>query len=180
MKKTILLAVITIFTFSNLFAQEATESNGLQGAWWGMGTFQYSDDETTSSYTILPIVGNFIAPTVTVGLGAGYMSTETDGFDSVGTFVVMPLVRKYWSVSDKLYLFGQADVPLTFSDDTNGYGFNVRPGIDYFIGGKFTIEATFGQFGYNSVKNDITDESTGTTSLGFDMTSIQFGLKYLF
>lgn len=177
MKKTILLAVITIFTFSNMIAQE--ESKGLQGAWWGMGTFEFSDDETTSSYTILPVVGNFIAPTVTVGLGAGYMSTEVEGADAVDAFILMPLVRKYWAVSDNFYLFGQADVPLTFADEANGYGFNVRPGIDYFIGGKWTIEATFGQFGYNAVKPDGGD-SQGTTSLGFDMRSIQFGLKYLF
>jgi len=179
MKKTILLAVITLFAFSNVFAQEE-ESKGLQGAWWGMGTFQFSDDETTSSYTILPIVGNFIAPTVTVGLGAGYMSTETEGSEAVDAFIVMPLVRKYWSVSDNFYLFGQADVPFTFSDAYDGFGVNLRPGIDYFIGGKWTIEATFGQFGYNSIKYEGADDSVGTTSLGFDMTSIQFGLKYLF
>lgn len=180
MKKTILLAIIAIFAFTNINAQEEeTSSQGLKGAWWGLGQFEYTDDETTSSYTILPAVGTFISPTITVGLGLGYTSTTVAEADAYGTFIVLPLVRKYWGVADNLYLFGQADVPLTFSDDSSSFGFFVKPGIDYFIGGHFTIEATFGAFGYNSVSPDEGD-SYGKLSLGFNTFDIGFGLKYLF
>ncbi len=177
MKKTILLAIIALVTFSKSYSQD--DNKGLEGAWWGLGQLEFTDDETTSSFTILPVVGTFISPSVTVGLGAGYTSTKVDGQDAVDAFIVMPLARKYWAVSDTFYLFGQADVPLTFSDTQSTYGFNLRPGIDYFIGGKFTIEATFGQFGYNVVDPDVGD-SVGETSLGFNMMNINFGLKYLF
>jgi len=181
MKKTILLSIIAILAFTNINAQEETSSQGFKGVWWGLGQLEYSNDEEadTSSFTILPVVGTFISPTITVGLGVGYTSTTIEDADAVGSFIVMPLVRKYWGISDKFYLFAQGDVPITIGEDSKSYGFNVRPGIDYFIGGSFTIEATFGQFGYNIVDYDEGD-SFGTTSLGFNMMNVNFGLKYLF
>ena len=182
MKKTILVSIIAIFAFTNIIAQEKeSSSKGLKGAWWGLGQIEYFNDEgaDTSSFTILPVVGNFISPTVTVGLGVGYTTTTIGDEDAVDAIIVMPLVRKYWGVSDKFFLFAQGDVPMTFYDAATGYGINVRPGIDYFIGGSFTIEATFGQFGYNVIDYDDAD-SSGTTSLGFNMMNVNFGLKYLF
>jgi hypothetical protein len=181
MKKLFLLSVIAVLTLTSTMAQEE-ESKGLQGAWWGMGQFEFSDDETTSTFTLLPVVGNFISPSVTIGLGAGYTSTKYDDGEYDETddaFILMPLVRKYWGISDKFYLFGQADVPLIFGDGYTAYGFNLSPGIDYFIGGQFTIEATFGQFGYNYVDPD-EGEGSGVTSLGFNMFDVAFGLKYIF
>ena len=187
MKKTILLAFIAIFAFTNMNAQdEEASSEGLKGAWWGLGQLNFTDNEQTdtSSFTILPVVGTFVAPTLTVGLGVGYTSTTVGDEDAVDAFIVMPLVRKYWGITDTFYLFAQGDVPMQFSDGATAYGFNVRPGIDYFIGGHFTIEATFGQFWYNIVTYDEVapgeEDTFGTTSLGFDMMSINFGLKYLF
>ena len=184
MKKTILLVIITIFAFTTMNAQdEEKKAAGLKGAWWGLGQLEYSNnsdgDVDTSSFTILPVVGNFISPTVTVGLGLGYTSQKVGDDDAVDAIIVMPLVRKYWGITDKFYVFAQGDVPLRFNDSSTGYGFNVRPGIDYFIGGKFTIEATFGQFGYNAIDYDGGD-TVSTTSLGFNMMSVNFGLKYLF
>ena len=41
-----------------------------------MDQLEFSDYETTSSCTILLLVGNFISPFVTIGLGVGYTSTE--------------------------------------------------------------------------------------------------------
>lgn len=187
MKKTILLAIIAIFAFTNMNAQdEEKKAEGLKGAWWGLGQIEYSNNEgtDTSSFTVLPVVGTFVAPTVTVGLGVGYTSTTVGDEDAVDAIIVMPLVRKYWGITDKFFVFAQGDVPLSFNDSSTGYGFNVRPGIDYFIGGNFTIEATFGQFGYNAVKYDDVPEGVedtfGTTSLGFNMMNVNFGLKYLF
>ena len=191
MKKSIftfLLAALLAFNFAN--AQEE-ENKGLKGAWWALAAGSYTDSEATDTQTfmLLPAVGNFISPTVTVGGAVGVVNNKVGDADAVNTFVVKPLVRKYWSVSDKFFIFGEANVPLLFSDNFNGYGFNIEPGIDYFIGGKWTIEAKFGRFGYNSIKPDGGD-ATGTTSLGFNSFDAQtqeglgsgmsIGLKYLF
>jgi len=134
-----------------LTAQESNE--GFKGTWWALGQFEFISDEATDidAFVILPVVGNFVSPTVTVGLGAGYKSVKIGGADAEGLFILQPLARKYWSISDNFFLFGQADIPLEFGDGHTGYGFNLRPGIDYFVTNKLTLEATFGQFGYNAV-----------------------------
>ncbi len=181
MKKLLLTLVMGTLLTGNIFAQDNSESKGLEGAWWALGQLEFEDRESsdTSSFTILPIVGTFISPTVTLGLGAGYTSTKVGDADAVDSFILQPLARKYWSINDKFFLFGQADVPLRFYDGATGYGFNLRPGIDYFLSNKFTIEATFGQFGYNAVKPKDGD-AVGTTSLGFNSMQINFGMKFIF
>jgi len=182
MKKTLLLAVVALFTIVNVNAQEKEKSaEGFKGTWWALGQLEYSDDDATdtSSFTILPVVGTFVAPTVTVGMGVGYTTTTVGNADAVDAVVLMPLARKYWGMSDKFFLFAQADVPVTLADTVNTYGFNLRPGVDYFIGGKFTIEATFGAFGYNVTDPDVGD-ATNKLSLGFNSMDLNFGLKMLF
>ncbi len=186
MRKIILLAVVAIFAISTANAQE--ENQGFKGAWWGLAAGSYSQtDDADAVYTILPAVGTFIAPTVTIGGALGY----TNSLNGNGTFIVKPLVRKYWGASDKFFLFAEANVPLLFNEDFNGYGFNIEPGIDYFIGGKWTVEAKFGRFGYNSIKGTADGaEAVGTTSFGFNMfdsqtqeglgSGLSLGLKYLF
>lgn len=189
MKKTILtLLVIVAFVF-NMQAQE--ENQGLKGAWWGLAAGSFVDDEATDTRTfvLLPAVGNFVSPTVTLGGAVGLVNTKVGDADSDNIFVVKPLARKYWGVSDKFFIFIEGNVPLLFNEDFNGYGFNIEPGIDFFIGGKWTIEAKFGRFGYNAIKPDGGD-AIGTTSLGFNMFDAQtqeylgsgmsFGLKYIF
>ncbi|EDP69851.1 hypothetical protein FBALC1_09977 [Flavobacteriales bacterium ALC-1] len=191
MKKSIftfLMATLLAFNFAN--AQEE-ENKGFKGAWWILAAGSYTDSEATDTQTfmLLPAVGTFISPSVTVGGAVGVVNNKVGSADAVNTFVIKPLVRKYWSVTDKFFLFGEANVPLLFSDNFNGYGFNIEPGIDYFIGGKWTIEAKFGRFGYNSIKPDGGD-AKGTTSFGFNSfdsqtqeglgSGMSIGLKYVF
>ncbi len=189
MKKTMLLAVIALFLFSNSFAQEEKKSEGLKGAWYGLGALSYVNDEATdsSSFLILPAAGTFVSPTVTLGSAIGYLSTKVGSAAADNTFIVMPFARKYWGVADKLFIFGEANVPMYFNDAANSYGFFLQPGMDYFIGGKWTVEAKFGRFGYRSTKPN-GGSATGTTELGFNMFggntenlgSMSFGVKYLF
>ncbi len=186
MRKIILLVVAVALSFTAMNAQE--KNQGLKGAWWGLAAGSYSQtDDGDAVYTILPAVGTFVAPTVTVGGALGY----TNAVNGEGTFIVKPLVRKYWGATDKFFIFAEANAPLLFNTDFNGYGFNIEPGIDYFIGGKWTVEAKFGRFGYNSIKGTADGaEAVGTTTLGFNMFDAQtqenlggglsLGLKYLF
>lgn len=179
MKKTILGILLATFLVFNVNAQEE-ENQGLKGAWWALGQLEFTDSEAndTSTFTILPVVGTFISPTVTVGLGAGYTSTKVGDADAMDALILMPLVRNYWGISDNFYIFGQADIPLVFFDEATGYGINISPGIDYFLSPKVTIEATFGQFGYNAVKPKDGD-AVGTTSLGVNLMEINFGIKLI-
>jgi len=184
MKKTILTLLVAVAFVFNIQAQE--ENQGFKGAWWGLAAGSYTNTESSDAvFTLLPAVGNFISPTVTVGGALGY----TNAIGNTDTFILKPLARKYWGVTDKFFIFGEANIPLLFNENFNGYGFNIEPGIDYFIGGKWTLEAKFGRFGYNVIKPDGGD-SVGTTSLGFNMfdsqtqeglgSGLTLGLKYIF
>ncbi len=196
MKKLLFTLLLVVTFVFNSQAQE--ESKGFKGAWWGLAAGSYTEDEvqghTEGIYTILPAVGTFISPTVTVGGAVGYTNASVFGADE-GIFIVKPLIRKYWGVSDKFFLFGEANVPLLFGENFNGYGFNIEPGIDFFIGGKWTIEAKFGRIGYN-VKNLDGGGEIKSTFVGFNMFDnntqesynmaagqgggLSLGLKYLF
>ena len=189
MKKLLLSFVLILLISFKVSAQE--ESQGFKGAWWGLAAGSFTDSEASDTQTLvlLPAVGYFVSPTVTVGTAVGLVNNKVGSADATNTIVVKPLARKYWGVTEKFFSFGEANVPLIFGENSTGYGFNIEPGIDYFIGGKWTIEAKFGRFGYNSVKPDGGD-AKGTTTLGFNMFDAQtqeglgsgmsIGLKYIF
>ncbi len=192
MKKIILFITVALLTFTNSYAQEdKKEDKGFKGVWWGLAAASYTNSESadTESFTILPAIGTFVSPTVTIGGALGFTSTKVGDADATTIYIVKPLVRKYYGMSDKFFIFLEANVPLLLNEDFTGYGFNIEPGIDYFIGGKWTIEAKFGRFGYNAIKPDSGD-AKGTTTLGFNMfdsqtqeglgSGLSLGLKYIF
>ena len=182
MKKIILLVVVALFAFTTN-AQD--KDQGLKGAWWGMGQFEYNSvKDGASSFSVVPVVGTFVTPTITVGAGVGIGSEKSHpDTDAVNTITVMPLARKYFGVSDKFFIFAQAAVPLKFNEFKDSLGFQLSPGIDYFIGGKWTIEATFGAFGYSSrtIKAEgVDDVKVSEIDFGFNTFAPAFGIKYLF
>lgn len=183
MKKILLLAVaIACIGLAN--AQEKTVNNGLKRTSWGIGQIQYQDDEAKDEkqFTIMAIAGTFITPDIAIGAGFGYTYTtvKQDDRDAITTFIMMPLVRKYWKINNKFYLFGQADVPFKVYDDAIGYGLNFHPGIDFFLSSKFTLEATFGAFGYNAIQRTNNSDAIRVTNIGFNMNEIKIGIKYIF
>ena len=185
------------------FGLASAQSSGLKGVSFITGQVEYnrqSNNNTNTnvdSFAVLPAVGTFISPTVAVGGALGYQSTTNEvtvgptNKTTNGAFVVMPFVRKYWSLGDKLYIFGQLDVPMAFgkmettlgstttSNNYSAYGVNVRPGLDYMVGGNWTLETTIGQFGYNTFKPNGA-KSVDNFNFGLNLSSVTFGVKYLF
>ncbi len=172
----------------------AQESQGFQGKWFIMGQAGYNttDNNQTQNYSFLPAVGNFIAPTVAVGGAIGYYGTSYKDSDAKsGAFVIQPLARKYWGINDKLFIFGQASVPLTFgtNTDTSGfdtdftsYGVEIAPGLDYFVSDHWSFETQFGVLGWNgtSIKDG---DSTSDFQIGLNsglLSGVRFGVKYVF
>ena len=145
MKKLFLLAGIALMSL-NVNAQEK-ENKGLEGVWWAAGQVSFSSSKTgdakTTSNMILPIVGTFISPSVTVAAGVGVISGKTDTGSAItsetSTIVIKPLVRKYWNISGGLYFYGQAALPVTFGKDkvadskTSSFALEVSPGFDYIV-----------------------------------------------
>ncbi|MDW9378978.1 outer membrane beta-barrel protein [Chryseobacterium sp. JV558] len=218
MKKIALMGAVALFGLSN--AQIAKGTSYLSGQ---VGYFHNESHESAFKrkddiIRILPTAGYFVTTNLAVGLGIGYKSAVTKnniGNDSVGNvvqtkdtdnaFVVVPFVRKYWTLSDKLFVFGQLQVPVEFGKeklDANSYiysgdpfldpsssrknsytnvGVNIRPGLDYFISKNWSVEATIGEFGYNSYKRDIDGaRRAGDYKVGISLASVTLGVKYVF
>ena len=194
----------------------------------GQAGYYKQGKESSNNYVenlkILPTVGFFVSQNFAVGLGIGFTKNETSQnyilfeggtsfiyakYTKESAFAVSPFARKYWALSDKLYFFGQLEVPLEFGKTelyeyqsqpfspiignyyvgtTNTYdanytsiGVNVKPGLDYFITKNWTVEATIGEFGFNSYKLDLEGaKNINKTDLGVKLSSVTLGVKYVF
>ncbi|AZA83868.1 opacity protein [Chryseobacterium lactis] len=200
MKKILLAGAVALFGLSN--AQIA------KGTTYLSGSVEYSQKETDNGnykkekFNVLPTVGYFVDTNLAVGLGIGYQTektttttTLTENVTKKPAFVVAPFVRKYWTLSEKLYIFGQLAVPMQFGkteiENTVGntttsneakytqIGVTVKPGLDYFLNKNWSIEATIGEFGYNNYKPKDGD-ATNNYNFGLNLSSVTFGVKYVF
>ncbi|MBB4805630.1 opacity protein-like surface antigen [Chryseobacterium defluvii] len=214
MKKLLLAGAVALFGLSN--AQIA------KGTVYVSGQVGYSQEENNNnnskaeSFRVVPTVGFFVAPNLAVGAGVGYANdkvtlTSTSAMTvaksevTQSAFVASPFVRKYWTLGDKLYFFGQLEVPMEFgkykeeatatttvggntttvssSDEANytSIGVNVKPGLDYFLNKNWTIEATIGEFGYNTSKLDVDGaKSVNNYKFGLNLSAVTIGVKYVF
>jgi hypothetical protein len=203
MKKLFLLAGIALMSL-NGNAQEKTKS-GLQGTWWVAGQVSFSSEKTgdakSDSNMILPIVGYFIAPSTTVGIGVGNIASKTvDGAGvttvNSSTFVVKPLVRKYWNIKGGFFFYGQAALPVTMGKDkisegkTSSVSLELAPGFDYVINKWMTVETSFTIFNVGST-TETPKVGDKTTSFEFNanpmnsvadraLGNLQVGVKFLF
>lgn len=203
MKKILVVACIAIFSFS-ANAQEKKVDKGLEGVWWAAGQISFDSstrgsDKTTSNM-ILPIVGTFISPSVTVGLGIGNINSKTVNAVATtaesNTFVIKPLVRKYWNVKGNLFFFGQAALPMLFGKDnisnqkSTSVSIEVAPGFDYIINKWLTVETSFAIFnmGSTTITPNSGDKTTVFSFNANPMNSVadrelgklQVGVKFLF
>ena len=155
MKKMIFLAATALIATAS-FAQ----NKGLKGTWFATSQFGYQQTKSGSTKStnlmVLPVVGNFVSPSVALGLGAGYTNIKAkDGSSTEGNAnltVIQPLVRKYWNVSGGLYFIGQLAAPIITGKEKESnlkisqYGLSMSGGFDYVITKHFTAE-----FSYNLI-----------------------------
>ncbi|UTX49700.1 outer membrane beta-barrel protein [Chryseobacterium sp. MA9] len=218
MKKIVLMGAVALFGLSNAQIAKGTSYLSGQVGYYHSEKNEFETKRKDNVIRILPTAGYFVNNNLAVGLGIGYKSAVTkynvSGFGFINTieikdtdnaFVVAPFVRKYWTLSDKLYIFGQLQVPLEFGQQKlnfnsegdggdpilsapftqkNNYtniGVNIKPGLDYFVTKNWSIEATIGEFGYNTYKRDIDGaKSADSYKFGISLTSVTFGVKYVF
>ncbi len=202
MKKLVVIAVLALTSF---MGQAQEKSNGLKGTWWVAGQVSFASEKTgkaeTSSNMILPIVGYFVAPSVTMGVGVGAINSKTVSAAGVttadgSTIVVKPLVRKYWNIKGNLFMYGQAALPITFGKEkvadtkVNSYALELAPGFDYILTKWMTVETSFTilSVGGSTSTPKIGDK---TTTFGFNanpmnsvadrsLGNLQVGIKFIF
>ncbi|ASW73370.1 opacity protein [Chryseobacterium piperi] len=219
MKKLLLAGVVAFFGLSSAQINKGTVYVSGQAGYFKNNYKNTGDSK--EEFKVIPSVGVFIAPNLAVGAGIGYtngkeISREFFYYNSAfsvedvtakpSAFVVAPFVRKYWTLTDKLYIFGQLEVPMKFGktrydlessyvDYQNGYSFqesfsveekytsigvNIKPGLDYFLNKNWTIEATIGEFGYENLKYKNGGKSINKYDFGLNFSSVTFGVKYIF
>jgi opacity protein-like surface antigen len=173
MKKLLLVAGLAIFS---LTAQAQEQSKGLEGAWWATTQFGYQQtkvgDTKGTNLTVLPLVGYFVSPSVTVAAGVGVVNikSETGSVTNANTslVVVEPLVRKYWNVAGNFYFFGQLAAPIISGKEKESdtkisqYGVAMSGGIDFFVTKNFTVEFSYNlaSFSSTTIKPDGGDKTT--------------------
>jgi outer membrane immunogenic protein len=217
MKKVLMAGAIALFGLSN--AQIAAGTTYLSGSVGYSQQERNNGNNKTENFNVLPTVGYFVSNNFAIGLGIGYQTQKdtnivnnfmVPGATIVTTnevkqpaFVVAPFARKYWTLGDKLYIFGQLAVPMQFGKTetesttvtTSGssvttasssseakytqVGVTVKPGLDYFLNKNWSIEATIGEFGYNNFKPKDGD-ATNNYSFGLNLSTVTFGVKYVF
>lgn len=218
MKKTLLAGAVALFGLSDAQIAKGTSYVSGQAGYYHNEKNEFETKRKDDIIRILPTAGYFVSTNLAVGLGIGYKNAVTkyeignaaggdrvDIKDTDNAFVVSPFVRKYWTLSDKLYIFGQLQVPLEFGKEKvdlnskvftgdpllaanfsreNNYtniGVNIKPGLDYFLNKNWSIEATIGEFGYNTYKRDIDGARRADNyKFGISLTSVTFGVKYIF
>ncbi|MFP3590954.1 outer membrane beta-barrel protein [Chryseobacterium sp. SIMBA_038] len=218
MKKLLLAGAVALFGLSN--AQIAKGTAYISGQVGYSQEENNNNDRKVESFKVIPTAGYFVGTNLAVGLGVGYKNDKTtktttgifptgtvvtEDKDTTSAFVVAPFVRKYWTIADKLYIFGQLEVPMEFgqvkeegvsttttgstvsttsvSDKANytSIGVNIKPGLDYFLNKNWSIEATFGEFGYNTSKFDVDGaKSVNNYKFGLNLSAVTFGVKYVF
>lgn len=202
MKKLLVAGAVALFGLSN--AQIAKGTTYVSGVVGYSSVENNNNDRKVDNFAVVPTVGYFVAPNLAVGLGVGYASnidktTYENGYDkeTMSAFVVEPFVRKYWTLGEKLYIFGQLSVPMEFGtekyeeneDNTtvsnkvnyNAFGVSIKPGLDYFLNKNWTIEATIGEFGYNTSKYDVEGaKNVNNFNFGLNLANVGIGVKYVF
>lgn len=204
MKKILLVAALALVGLT-ANAQDKKENKGLQGTWWAAGELSFNSQKTgtakTDSNMILPIVGTFITPSVTVGIGVGDISSKTVNGAGIttgdaSTLVIKPLVRKYWNVSGGLFFYGQAALPIMMGKDkiadskSSSVALELAPGFDYVVNKWMTVETSFSIFSVGS-STDTPSVGDKTTTFNFSANpmnsvsdrqvgNLQVGVKFLF
>lgn len=194
MKKLLLIGTL-IFSCLLVNAQD-----GLKGTWFAGGALKFQsvdegltleNEEIGDTYSVMPLVGKFISPSVAIGGALGYTHTKIGEVKS-NAITIQPLARKYWNISGGLYFFGQAALPINFIDIKDGnnafaMGVTLSPGFDLIVTDWLTVEASFAlvSANYLNISPEEGDSVSAWSINGNSIGSTEFGkltvgVKFLF
>lgn len=166
-----------------------------------------NDGPTSSTFTILPDVEYFIGDNLSVGLGIGYnfnKSTEEDGnietTYKTGVFYFSPYLKKYFTLGDKAYIFGKAQLGMGFGtyttevkmnnvttstdSDFSSLNIGITPGFRFDVTERIGLEAGIGFVGYTGETyksgsgNNERKDTRNKMSFEFNPSYLTFGIRY--
>jgi hypothetical protein len=167
-----------------------------------------TDDGPARTYfSIIPNVEYFLADNLSAGIGIGYKlnrskseNSTTEIISKDGLFTIAPYLKKYFSLGDKAYFYGQAIASFGFGKETtetksssmtisveensSNFSIGIVPGFRYDISDKVGLEAGVGFFGFsqdvdkskngNNERRDITN----TFSFRLVPNALSLGIRY--
>jgi hypothetical protein len=177
--------IIAVTMFAALSFSANAQKKGLQGTTFATSQFGYTQTKTgttkSTNFTLLPIIGTFVSPSVAIGAGIGTVNIKSENGSTTtantGLFVFQPLVRKYWNVAGSMYFFGQLAAPIISGKEKQSelkvsqFGLAASGGLDMILGKHFSVE-----FSYNLANFSVT---TLTPKTGNKTTITDFSLAHV-
>mgnify|MGYP003635714751 CR=1 FL=1 len=162
------------------------------------------DAPTFSTYNVSPSVGYFVADDLAVGLmlnvsGTKWKDDANDSKNTTSTFGVSLFAKKYKSIVENFYVFGQANVGFgagSSKNENNGtsvdgpktssFFVGVAPGVEYFFSPKVSMSCSVGALSFVSSTekedfggNEVKDKDS-TFDLNLNLSAVNFGFYYFF
>lgn len=158
-------------------------------------------------FSIIPNVEFFLADNLSAGIGLGYKlnrSKSESGSSEIisknGMITVAPYLKKYFSLGDRAYFYGQAiasfgfgkqttetkfsSTTMSVEENTSNFSIGVVPGFRYDVSDKVALEAGVGFLGFsqdveksgsgNSEVRDITN----SFRFSFVPNALSLGIRY--
>ncbi|WP_369992850.1 OmpW family outer membrane protein [Winogradskyella sp.] len=196
MRKFLFFAVLTVFSFSIVFAQEGEDNDKFTSGWSEgditlSGSLNYSrtsqDDVKDSNFGIMPQVGYFFNENLQGGLSLGYMSSTAEAGDSdifdESTLMLGAFLRYYCMPESRFAPFASLGINYMSTDDAladvkfNGFNVGVGIGADFFLNDDWALTTSVGAISYTTEKADFDGaEARNTFALDLDFKNVWFGV----
>lgn len=192
-----LFILVAFFSVGNLSAQESSEDhNGFKkgdqfiSGLAGYSSTSYANKSKEKTLKVSPRYGIFLNDFLAVGGRLGYIYNIVKSNEDVTTsknqsYVAEVFGRYYLLPGSQFSVFGEIGVGFgalrNMQGDWNkGINAGFNPGLSYFVGQHFALEATFGVISYNTANTHGVNGSTDSFSVGLDLENINFGIIYKF
>lgn len=199
MKKLLLFSAALLFIGSTFAQDKRMWLSGNVG--FGSGKSGNTDN---FNWSVSPEFGFMLNEAMAIGINVGVNGRSADNTNTKikNTWTDMrftPFFRYYLGDNDKFKFFGQANVYFAFGNQKNednsgatgvttetkydGFGINVRPGIQYWFTDSWSMLATFGELGYSGQTNNkgLNSESKDSNfGLNVNLSTITYGLIFHF
>ncbi len=191
-----LFIMMTLFAVKTSTAQESDDHNGFKkgdqfvSGLVGYNSTSYANKSKERTIKVSPRYGYFLNDFLAIGGRLGYIYNIQKSRENITTaksqsYVAEVFTRYYLLPGSQFSIFGEIAAGYGALRDIRGdwnSGINAgfTPGLSYFVGQHFALEAIFGVLSYNSASTHGESGTTDTFRVGLDLENINFGIIYKF
>jgi len=200
MKKKLFLFSVLVLSVFTITAQEKEAEKGFAVKdIYISGTLNYrnfSESNTSSESTVLsvsPSLGYFVSEHIALELGLtvgtnenfgnfGNSEASTFGVEVGGKYFFTPNNRFSFTAGANIFYRRTSNESSGVEQPSiNSYGFEIAPGLNYFISKKFALTTSIGMLSYTNSKSEQDGANAfNTFDINLDFSNINLGLLYKF